>query len=55
MSAFNRVHWLGNIPDWRNERQSDFDPDDEEMDETPPGVVKILGFDPKEIANDDGK
>jgi len=27
----------------------EFDPDDEELDQTPPDVVDILGFDPREF------
>ena len=27
----------------------DPDPDDEELDVTPPGVVMMLGFDPKDV------
>jgi len=34
-------------PDWRG--SEDFDPDDDDMDETPPDVVSMLGFDPKEF------
>ena len=32
----------------------DFDPDDEEMDVTPPDVIEMLGFDPKEFSQEDG-
>ena len=32
--------------DWRKEKETDFDPDDEELKKTPRDVVKILGFDP---------
>lgn len=28
------------------------DPDDEELDETPPDVLAMLGFDPKDMADD---
>lgn len=35
------------LPDWREENE-DEDSDDEELDETPPDVVAMLGFDPKE-------
>ena len=34
-------------PDWR-EVPDDPDPDDEELPETPPELVMILGFDPKD-------
>lgn len=35
--------------DWRSEHvETDFDPDDEELDQTPPDIVSILGFDPKD-------
>jgi hypothetical protein len=34
--------------DWR-EVADDFDPDDEELEETPADVVLLLGFDPKEL------
>ena len=41
------------LPDWRDGRpvsgQDDVDPDDEELDVTPPDVVAVLGFDPKEL------
>ncbi|HEX7387690.1 MAG TPA: hypothetical protein VF285_10515 [Castellaniella sp.] len=33
--------------DWRN--ASDDDPDDEELKETPPFVIAVLGYDPKDI------
>lgn len=33
--------------DWRN--APDDDPDDEELEETPPFVVAVLGYDPKDI------
>ena len=32
--------------DWRLELIDDIDPDDEEMQQTPPDVVAVLGFDP---------
>ena len=36
--------------DWReNASQTDFDPDDELLDQTPPEVVAVLGFDPKDV------
>jgi hypothetical protein len=34
------------LPDWREQETQD-DPDDEELEETPMDVVTILGFDPK--------
>jgi len=37
------------LPDWRAVKiPNDEDPDDEELDKTPPEVKAILGFDPKE-------
>lgn len=35
------------LPDWREEEEEE-DADDEELEETPPDVVAVLGFDPKE-------
>lgn len=42
------------LPDWRADEAlaSETDPDDEELDETPPDVVEMLGFDPKEFSDD---
>ena len=37
------------LPDWRASQESDEDPDDEELDETPEDVIAVLGFDPKEL------
>lgn len=41
---------VGESVDWRKlveaEGEVDVDPDDEEMAETPPDVVAMLGFDP---------
>ncbi len=35
--------------DWRrNANATDFDPDDEELAQTPQDVVAVLGFDPKD-------
>ena len=34
--------------DWRNQPDP-IDPDDDELDETPPDVIAMLGFDPKEL------
>jgi|GEM_PF-1938735 len=36
---------------WRSE-PDDFDPDDEELAETPPDVIAMLGFDPSELYDD---
>jgi hypothetical protein len=36
------------LPDWR-QGEDEPDPDDEELAETPPDVIAMLGFDPKEI------
>jgi hypothetical protein len=36
--------------DWRKYADLDPDPDDEELDKTPPDVVELLGFDPKEFS-----
>jgi hypothetical protein len=38
------------LPDWRG--SEDFDPDDDDMDETPPDVISMLSFDPKEFDDD---
>lgn len=35
--------------DWRIELESEDDPDDELLEETPPDVVSVLGFDPLEF------
>jgi len=47
------AHW-GNaeepLPDWRG--SIDEDPDDEEMENTPPDVIAMLGFDPKDMTED---
>ena len=41
---------VGNKPKkWREEVIEDVE-DDEELKETPPDVLKMLGFDPKELA-----
>jgi hypothetical protein len=40
------------LPEWDIDDESGDDPDDEELDVTPPDVVAMLGFDPKEL-NDD--
>ncbi len=42
--------WVGPVGDrdpvaWK--KVDDFDPDDEELEETPKDVVAMLGFDPK--------
>ena len=41
--------------DWRKELDEEYDkdPDDEIMDQTPPDVVEVLGFDPLEFAEED--
>jgi hypothetical protein len=52
MNRLPDVHWgrVGESVDWRKlvetEDQIDVDPDDEELAETPPDVVAMLGFDP---------
>lgn len=54
-NPINGVHFKSanaTLPDWRNGPEID-DPDDDEMPETPPDVISILGFDPKD--GDDGK
>ncbi len=38
--------------DWR-ERPEDADADDEELEETPEDVLAVLGFDPKEIEEEE--
>lgn len=40
-------------PDWREELESEIDPDDEELEYTPQDVIDILGFDPKEFSEPD--
>lgn len=37
------------LPDWREASIEDVDPDDEELEDTPPDVIAMLGFDPKEL------
>jgi hypothetical protein len=37
------------LPDPRIDPDGDFDPDDEELPESPPDVVMMLGFDPKDM------
>lgn len=49
---FDDVHFVGNIPDWRELEETGFDADDEELDKTPADVKAILGFDPKEFSLD---
>ena len=41
----------GSLPDWRDDRalETEADPDDEELDETPEDVIAVLGFDPKDL------
>jgi len=36
------------LPDWRKEGINEIDSDDEELSETPPDVIAMLGFDPLE-------
>lgn len=46
------VSFQGEDPEaWRNLDEED--PDDEELDETPEDVVMMLGFDPKNMDEDD--
>jgi hypothetical protein len=42
------------MSDWRDSIDPDYDmdPDDEELDVTPPDVVEELGFDPKEFSEE---
>ena len=44
------VYFSGPPIDWRQELAEEVDPDDEEI-ETPPDVVAMLGFDPRDLAN----
>jgi len=37
------------VVDWRAANFEDVDPDDELLENTPPEVVAMLGFDPKEL------
>jgi 8-oxo-dGTP pyrophosphatase MutT (NUDIX family) len=50
------VHW-GNadtpLPDWREDETEQVDPDDEELAETPPDVIDMLGFDPLDAEDDE--
>jgi hypothetical protein len=42
------------LPDWRKTAiENDTDPDDEDMEETPADVIAILGFDPKDMDDDE--
>lgn len=41
--------------DWRKGTAVDEDPDDEELQETPPDVIAILGFDPKDLDPSDAE
>ncbi len=42
----------GKIVDWRKELENEPDvDDDEELDVTPPDVIAMLGFDPKEFSD----
>lgn len=42
--------------DWRkNAKETDSDPDDTELHETPPDVVAVLGFDPKDFSKEESK
>jgi hypothetical protein len=36
-------------PDWRKAEQDETPDDDEDLAETPPDVVAMLGFDPKDL------
>lgn len=56
-TVFDRTHfgYYGKpLPDWRKapDADDDDDPDDEELEVTPPDVVAILGFDPKELPDE---
>ena len=43
----------GELPDWRKSEDDDEDPDDEELPETPPEIIEILGFDPLDLDEDE--
>jgi 8-oxo-dGTP pyrophosphatase MutT (NUDIX family) len=46
---FPEAHWDDvdtPLPNWRDSEDDDADPDDELLEETPPDVVAMLGFDP---------
>lgn len=42
-------------PDWRSDKalEDEVDPDDELLPETPPDVIDMLGFDPRDVDEDD--
>jgi hypothetical protein len=50
------AHWgtaEAPLPDWREGGEDDdVDPDDELLAETPPDVITMLGFDPRELEGD---
>ena len=53
LNGSSEVHFgsVGNpLPNWRenDSLKDETDPDDEEMEKTPPDVIAIIGFDPKE-------
>lgn len=57
-ALFDSVH-IGEVgaplPDWRNDSDDDDDPDDEETEgPTDPFLIARLGFDPKDLPDDDG-
>jgi hypothetical protein len=50
------AHWgtaTTPLPDWREDSTDDFDPDDEELPQTPPDVIAMLGFDPLDLDDDE--
>jgi hypothetical protein len=54
MPVLDNIHFgkvNGPKPDWRNFRNDEPD-DDEELETTPRDVMKLLGFDPKELKDD---
>lgn len=53
--ALPDAHWgtaEAPLPDWREGDDDDPDPDDEELPETPPDVIAMLGFDPLDFTDD---
>lgn len=54
MKSFPDVHFgrSSDSLDWR-EYADEIDPDDEELTKSPPDLIAMLGFDPKELEGDD--
>lgn len=41
------------LPDWRKDKESAREADDEDEDEVQPGVAALLGFDPSELDDEE--